>query len=76
MNTIAYDIQRFAKRIKLNEQDVYNDLRNFTLNKYKNANLELIQMEDNVIDIKNNIQNSPYYNYTSLFTASKIEYIG
>ncbi len=75
-NTIAWNIDRFPKRLKLKCQDVYKDLTDYIITKYKNANLDLIITEENEIDMKeHDIKKDPYYKYTSVFALGKIECI-
>ncbi len=75
INNLSYQIKEFSTRIKLKEQDVYKELRDYTFNKYKDANLELIEIEGNDVEIKEDIKDDPYYKYKSIFRTKKVEYL-
>ncbi len=77
-NIIAMKIGTFCSEQYLKVTDIYKDVATFTSEKYKNANLDLIDIgqSENVTDvIQFNIENDPYYQYKNCFKVNKLEYI-
>ncbi len=75
-NTISITVREFAVKHLLKEQDVYVDLRNYAMNKYKDIDMDLIDLQelDTCID-DNNKQTDVYYQYKSLFKMTKCDFI-
>ncbi len=58
--------------------DIYQDVVTCVSEKYKNANLDLIEIGESEIVtdvIQFNIQNDAYYQYKNSFKLNKLEYI-
>eukprot|EP01083_Nonionella_stella_P153069 491314_1 len=78
VNRLGRNIRRFASEQSLKASDVYDDVRKWTLEKYKNKKQQILNMELQENDeIEPRTQsNDPYYQYKSVFKAEKFVYIG
>ncbi len=77
-NIISMKIGDFCSEQYLKVNDIYQDVVTFVSEKYKNANLDLIEIgeSENVTDvIQFNVENDPYYQYKNSFKLNKLEYI-
>ncbi len=76
MNALGWSIRDFGRKNKLKEQDVFTEVKEYALSKFKNANLDLIELQENtVMDNENSKQNDPYYQFKSIYKREKCEYI-
>ncbi len=78
-NPIAIELRKFAREHLLKENDIYTELRNETKKKYKDVNMELLQLQDPYIPeqrlLQSDEKSDPYYAYKNVFKIKKIEYI-
>ncbi len=74
MNRLATEIRSFCTEHLLKEKDIYRELREFVIDRYKKEDLGLIQLQESN-DEEKITENHPYYQYKSVFDCDKIEYI-
>ncbi len=66
----------YRRKHKLKDQDVYNEFRTDSMNKYKEVDLELIELQEEYDSVdENNKKTDPYYQYKNVFKVKEFEYI-